>query len=182
MAFSEDENSLHDVTNNMESSSSHHSQRLLEHGSTHSKPDSLHSNDKTNNYLGSLLLDGTTDTLAKHSLDYEEEKSWNKMDSVHSKASTVQSGLLESGNASFDFNDSMASFASFGGSDSDLGESTSSLSEHRATFTLLQEDTTLPPPRARSLLLSRSASTRMSKGLSFRRGSLTLIDEKEDSM
>jgi hypothetical protein len=113
-------------------------------------------------------------------LTMEEEKTWTTLDSVHSKASTrFDQGCHAS------FNNSTESFNSFGGSSGTLDAyDLEELRESQAEFKKLDEsassnrllDSDLSKQRRQFLLTSRSASTRMMRGPSFR-GSLTLINE-----
>ena len=113
-------------------------------------------------------------------LTMEEEKTWTTLDSVHSKASTrIDQGCHAS------FNNSTESFNSFGGSSGTLDAyDLEELRESQAEFKKLDEspspnrllDSEPSKQRQQFLLTSRSASTRMMRGPSFR-GSLTLINE-----
>jgi hypothetical protein len=113
-------------------------------------------------------------------LTMEEEKTWTTLDSVHSKASArIDQGC----NASF--NNSTESFNSFGGSSGTLDAyDLEELRESQAEFKKLDEspssnrllDSEPSKQRQQFLSTSRSASTRMMRGPSFR-GSLTLINE-----
>jgi hypothetical protein len=113
-------------------------------------------------------------------LTMEEEKTWTTLDSVHSKASArFDQGCHAS------FNNSTESFNSFGGSSGTLDAyDLEELRESQAEFKKLDEspssnkllDSEPSKQRQQFLLTSRSASTRMMRGPSFR-GSLTLINE-----
>jgi hypothetical protein len=113
-------------------------------------------------------------------LTMEEEKTWTTLDSVHSKAST----RLDSG-CNGSFNNSADSFNSFGGSSGTLDAyDLEELRESQAEFQKLDGECQSPkrlldtetPKRRQQLLTSRSASTRMMRGPSFR-GTLSLINE-----
>jgi len=101
-----------------------------------------------------------------------DDKTWKTLDSVHSKASTTAPTMSELGESSMDFNDSCCSFASFGGSDGSLNDSSPDLSLQRAAFTRLVEE---PTPR-RIMMKTQSLRT-VKRGMSFRGTGLSLIEE-----
>jgi hypothetical protein len=119
--------------------------------------------------------------LQIHSQDEQEKASWDKLDSIHSKTSTVATHTtMQHGDHSLDemLNDSSSSFASFGGDeslheDSSLSMSYSQdfLSEERAHFkqSVLEDDL---PSSKRSLLDSVS---------SFKGTSLSIVEETTKS-
>ena len=100
--------------------------------------------------------------------DILEKKAWDTMDSVHSGTQAMS----DFGNGSMDFNDSCCSFASFGGSDSDLDNSASDLGQQRAAFTSLAEQ-----PTPRRMMLKSQSVRGMKRGMSFRGTGLSLIEE-----
>jgi Uri superfamily endonuclease len=115
--------------------------------------------------------------LQIHSQDQQEKASWDNLDSIHSRASTVvtqttlqhDSSLV--GEAEIDgFNESCDSFASFGESDDNCDSSSFSMStskdntdmaEERAQFKQLGDD---EPSTSLRLLLDKSPSTRSMRG------------------
>jgi hypothetical protein len=147
---------------------------------------------------GDSLDDSTTEQLRKLSVHHnEEEKSWMHLDSVHSNtnkgyANPYLNNSLNASGDSMDFNDSCASFASFGGGSED-GENNnsksslngSSLAESEslalatAAFCRLETESIIPKRRPPAIM-SRAPSVRLNKGPSFRQTSLQLIEEKED--
>jgi lipopolysaccharide export LptBFGC system permease protein LptF len=128
------------------------------------------------NIDGDSALNGLD--VQKGSLSAVDEKTWDSMDSVHSRCSTVTSQYFSAGNSSaddsFNYNDSGDSFASFGDSFNEL--SSAAVSEIKDTFTELDDDKPKPPPPRRAPLMKQN-SLRFTRGASFR-GSLSLIEEK----
>lgn len=118
----------------------------------------------------------TGSSIHSSATEFSDKKNWDNMDSVHSStaggAAGVNISLSEFGNGSMDFNDSCCSFASFGGSDSDLDGSANDLSVQRAAFTSLVDQ---PTPR-RIMLKSQSVRT-IKRGMSYRGTGLSLIEE-----
>lgn len=183
MAFTEDEQNMDETTRHATNTFS--SRRI---SSAHDELDGKASPPKPKKTNGDL--DDTTEQLRKLSVHPdEEEKSWVHMDSVHSNtgyANPYLSNSLNGSNDSMDFNDSCASFASFGGGGSDDGEnsksslnddSKSDLSVERAAFCRLETESITPKRRP---MMSRAPSVRLNKGPSFRQTSLQLIEEKDD--
>lgn len=129
---------------------------------------------------GNVLAYSVQAICKMQQLTMEEEKTWTTLDSVHSKASArLDQGCHAS------FNNSSESFNSFGGSSGTLDAyDLEELRESQAEFKKLDEspssnrllDSEPSKQRRQVLLTSRSASTRMMRGPSFR-GSLTLINE-----
>jgi hypothetical protein len=125
-----------------------------------------------------LNIDEDAEKLKSGNLTVADEKTWDSMDSVHSRASTVASQHFGNNDCddSFNYNDSGDSFASFGESFSELSES---VSEIKDAFTDLTELPKPPPPRRAPLM--KSNSLRFTRGASFR-GSLSLIDETSSDL
>mmetsp|Transcript_5154 Transcript_5154/g.6716 ORF Transcript_5154/g.6716 Transcript_5154/m.6716 type:complete len:189 (-) Transcript_5154:2325-2891(-) len=135
--------------------------------------------------MTTLIGTGTVEEQLK-GLAKEEEKSWNYLDSVHSRTSYCAGKYYMDGNnnnsndASSDsltLDDSCASFASFGGSGG--GDDDSECSDHmveKAAFTNLEPEMT---PR-RKLLAIQRPSTRMIRAPSSRWSNLQLIKEGDD--
>mmetsp|Transcript_2997 Transcript_2997/g.8459 ORF Transcript_2997/g.8459 Transcript_2997/m.8459 type:complete len:190 (+) Transcript_2997:159-728(+) len=125
----------------------------------------------------------TTDSIEDQlkNLSTEEEKSWNRLDSVHSTNSygtgKCMDGMNGSSNDSLAFDDSCASFASFGGSaGEEPGDSMSDLlAEEKASFTNLEPEVT---PRRK--LLAKPPSNKMIRAPSYRGSNLQLIQESDD--
>ena len=149
-------------------------------------------------------LDGAAAQLQKLSLledngSAQEEKAWQHMDSVHSHNKGYTNPYLLNNNDmnnsydSMDFNDSCASFASFGGCDSEgnnslngskngsLNDSAEDLSLERANFCRLEAEATIIPKPNRPRMC-RVPSVRLNRGPSFRQTSLQFIEEKESSL
>jgi hypothetical protein len=113
-------------------------------------------------------------------LSAADEKTWDSMDSVHSRASTVTSQYFSAGNSgnsddSFNYDGSNDSFASFGDSFNEL--SSAAVEEIKDAFTDLDEKPKPPPPRRAPLM--KQNSLRFTRGASFR-GSLNCVEEKSE--
>jgi hypothetical protein len=173
MAVNEDEQSLH---NNSAHSTGSRS-RVQEEVEIAVEIDEEKKQEAALYGLLGLNIDADADKLTSGNLTVADEKTWDSMDSVHSRASTV---LCSAGNSecddSFNYNDSGDSFASFGESFSELSES---VSEIKDAFTDLTELPKAPPPRRAPLM--KSNSLRFTRGASFR-GSLSLIDETSSDL
>lgn len=130
--------------------------------------------------IGSGSIEEQLEGLAK-----EEEKSWNHLDSVHSKSSYGAGSKYKSQGAGFDesgqsWEDSCSSFASFGGS-AGGGDDDSESSDHayeKAQFKNLEPEMT---PRRR-LLAARKPSSRVLRTPSYRGSNLQLVPEGEDDL
>lgn len=129
------------------------------------------------NIDGGSALSGL-DMQKETSLTALEEKTWDSMDSVHSRASTVASQYFSATNSdgdSFNYDGSNDSFASFGDSFNEL--SASAAQEIKDAFTDLDEKPKPPPPRRAPLM--KQNSLRFTRGSSFR-GSLNCVEEKSE--
>jgi len=115
----------------------------------------------------------------------EAEKTWENLDSVHTTNSSFQTA--EPGSSWDDFNESAASFASFGGGCSDSSLDDSGICEMKDTFQQIDDNTApkpkrllsaAPPVRIQRFPMGRSVSARhmMQRGASFR-GSLDTLKE-----
>lgn len=141
MAIGDDTTSLHNNESSAHSSNNSSHQVVLDSESCNSE------HEPTKSYL-SNFFDNTAQQLKALSID--EEKSWTTLDSVHSKSSVSTSNTPNGSNSNLltveqgikSFDDSCASFASFGGSsDSDLlSNSESDLLTEKANFTRLNDD------------------------------------------
>jgi hypothetical protein len=117
------------------------------------------------------------DMQKETSLSAIDEKTWDSMDSVHSRASTVTSQYFSAGNSaedSFNYDGSGDSFASFGDS---FNECSAAIEEIKDAFTDLDETPKPPPPRRAPLM--KQNSLRFTRGASFR-GSLNCVEEKSE--
>jgi hypothetical protein len=119
------------------------------------------------------------DMQKETSLSAIDEKTWDSMDSVHSRASTVTSQYFSSGGGtsedSFNYDGSGDSFASFGDSFNEL--SSAAVEEIKDAFTDLDEKPKPLPPRRAPLM--KQNSLRFTRGASFR-GSLNCVEEKSE--
>ena len=108
------------------------------------------------------LLSGTTEQINSLQLDnYDRDKSWKTMDSVHSSNIDMTTMM---NNSATDMNDSCASFASFGGGSCSGDSEQSSLGESMEDLKYSfcdSLDNTGPSP---SSLLKQQSSSRMSNG------------------
>mmetsp|Transcript_20552 Transcript_20552/g.43068 ORF Transcript_20552/g.43068 Transcript_20552/m.43068 type:complete len:186 (-) Transcript_20552:1610-2167(-) len=184
MAVSGDESSLDDSRNSAKFSSSHHSQADDSEGKA--KDELAVSRRGDIPPKAEKAVSGTAsieEQLKK--LSTEEEKSWNYLDSVHSKNSYGAGGKYMSDAPKNNFNasdnsltldDSCASFASFGGSSTGDDDSASDILDQKAAFCNLEPEMT---PR-RKLLAARKPSTRMIRAPSYRGSNLQLIQESDD--
>jgi hypothetical protein len=130
------------------------------------------------NIDGGSALSGM-DMQKENSLSASDEKTWDSMDSVHSRASTVASQYFSAGNSSYDdsfnYEGSNDSFASFGDSFNEL--SSAAVAKIKDAFTDLDEKPKPPPPRRAPLM--KQNSLRFQRGASFR-GSLNCVQEKAE--
>ena len=126
-------------------------------------------------------------------LALSEEKAWKNLDSVHSHKSDLSALASHPGgpnnngsfNNSFDFNDSCASFASFGGSEeggsrSSLNDSIGELAEAKAGFCNLDKPEPRPPPPRRNGPLNAVPDSRLVRTASMRMVTLQGIGEEEE--
>lgn len=117
-------------------------------------------------------------------LSAEEEKSWKYQDSVHrnSQRPPFATQYFDHNNnsasdSSNNFDDSCASFDTFGGGPDDVGENSESelLKDEKAAFCNLEPEMT---PR-RKILSARAPSSRLIRSLSTRASNLHLIEEDD---
>ena len=119
-------------------------------------------------------------------LTAEEEKSWKYQDSVHSGHHAFGAQYFDNhknggaSESSLAFDDSCASFDTFGGAGDDIGtlsESASDLlADQKAAFCNLEPEMT---PR-RTILSARTPSSRLIRAPSARASNLQLIGEEDD--
>jgi hypothetical protein len=177
MAVNEDEQSLH---NNSAHSTGSKSRKQEEQ-------EIIEDEKKDEAVLYGLLglnIDGGSglsgvDMQNETSLSAVDEKTWDSMDSVHSRASTVTSQYFSAGTGnsedSFNYDGSGDSFASFGDSFNEL--SSAAVEEIKDAFTDLDEKPKPPPPRRAPMM--KQNSLRFVRGASFR-GSLNCVEEKSE--
>lgn len=112
--------------------------------------------------------------------DGSGDRQWKNSDTAHSRESELSAVASHNGNAMFnasmDFNDSCASFATFGGSDDGsspgLGDSFSDLAEEKAAFCKIDTDPVVA-----------AANIRRARGrASFQPPTLQLIEENEGDL